>query len=303
MAKKYSLAAIVVCFLFLFSACSKDKKAAKPLYLNVSEILVETDYASQGTSNSLITTAWVVLNGDILGAFELPLTIPMIVKEGANNLKVYPGINLNGVSSTRAIYDGYSTIDTVIYYTESAGDADTTQLLAGTRTTKYNQFFDINIIENFDGSGLNLEKTSRSDTNAQKTSDSTEIFINWQKPSENNGKAGVLYTTVKDNIAEVTTTGSLQLPIGGVNVYLELNYKCTIPFTIGVISEMPNGQNIQEPTVVISPKSEWNKIYINLVSEISGNTGVSGYKIFFYAKNVSGMATGEVYLDNIKLVY
>lgn len=304
MAKKYasSIFAILAIAAISFS-CSKDREASRPVYLDIPELKLDTDYLTEGTSSSKLTTGWVQVNGDLVGAFEIPFTVPVILNQGKNDIKIYPGINLNGISSTRAIYVGFEDYSYSVDYTPSTGDADTISFDSIQRITSYNSFVTIDPVEYFDSPGINLEKSVRSDTNAQKVSDTSKVFINHQKPSEENGNAGALYTTNSKDVAELITIKSYQLPIGGANVYLEMNYKSNMPFTVGVVSLMQNGQHKQEPTVVINPKEDWNKIYINLVTEVSGNSNATGYKIFFYARHTTGSEVGAVYLDNLKLVY
>ncbi len=304
MAKKYSLAAFAAIILLSFISCSKDWEAQKPVYLSIPEIRLNTDYVSEGTSNSRITTVWIYANGDAVGVFELPCTVPAILNEGNNEITMYAGINLNGTSSSRAIYEGFEPLQFDLNYTPSGrAVADTIEIDSANRVTGYLSRITVNIIEDFDGAGLNFEKTGGSDTNLRKTGiNDPNNFLNLQNPAEDNGRAGILYTTTNNDLAEVASVKSLQLPVGGENVYLEMNYKCNIPFIVGVISDVP-GATIQQATAVVTPKSDWNKIYINLVTEVSSQPTALGYKIYFRADHQDGLDTGRVFLDNLKLVY
>ena len=304
MAKIYPLAtALAVVFCFLFTSCSKDWEAEKPVYLSIPEIDLTTDYISEGTSSNKITTVWIFVNGDPAGVFEMPCTVPVLLNEGNNRITLHPGINLNGITSTRAIYEGYESMNFDLTYSPSGkATADTILIEEANRTTTYLDRMTVRVFENFDGTGLNLEKTSRSDTNIRKISDSSEIFVNLQNPNEENGKAGVLYVNKSRDFAEIATTEEFQLPIGGANVYLEMNYKCNIPFIVGIIANNPGGI-VQQPTFAVAPKADWNKIYINLVTDISANNNANGYKIFFMAEHIEGVDTGKVFMDNLKLVY
>lgn len=304
MAKKYSVVAIAtLLFILLISyGCSKeDMKAQKPVYFSIPEMYVNTDYSLEGTSHQKITTVWILVNGKSIGAYELPATPPILLEEGENTIRFFEGINLNGVSASRVIYDGLASIDTTINYSPEEGPvADT--LTFNNLTTEYQDFRTITIVEDFDRQGLRLKKTNRSDTNIIKSSDPSEYFINPQDPGEDNGKCGVLYTSSKSDLAEVASTEAYDLPGGGSNVYLEINYRCNIPFTVGIITETSGGI-VQAPTVRVNPKTEWNKIYINLVTEVSSYPDNDGFKVYFAAEHEDGMETGFVFLDNIKIVY
>ncbi len=304
MARKYSLAAFAALFIILFISCSKDWEAQKPVYLSVPEILLSTDYVSEGTSSSKMTTVWIYANGDAVGVFELPCVVPAILKEGDNEITMYPGINLNGIAASRAIYEGFEGMEFTLNYSPSgSAEADTILIDSANRVTTYTDRVTVNLLEDFDGAGLNFEKTSKSDTNLRKTDlNNANNFVNPQNPSEPNGRAGILYTSKSNDLAEVVLVKSLQLPIGGANVYLEMNYKSNVPFIVGVFADV-SGTAVQQPTLYITPKDEWNKIYVNLVSEVSSQSSASGYKIYFRADHDDNLDTGKVFLDNLKLVY
>ncbi len=304
MARKYSLAAFAALFIILFISCSKDWEAQKPVYLSVPEILLSTDYVSEGTSSSKMTTVWIYANGDAVGVFELPCVVPAILKEGDNEITMYPGINLNGIAASRAIYEGFEGMKFTLNYSPSGSvEADTILIDSANRVTTYTDRVTVNLLEDFDGAGLNFEKTGKSDTNLRKTDlNNTNNFVNPQNPSEPNGRAGILYTSKSRDLAEVVLVKSLQLPIGGANVYLEMNYKSNVPFIVGVFADV-SGTAVQQPTLYITPKDEWNKIYVNLVSEVSSQSDASGYKIYFRADHDDNLDTGKVFLDNLKLVY
>ena len=304
MAKNYFLTALAVAFLFALTSCSKSWEVDKPVYISVPEIWLETDYLKEGTSNSKITTAWILANGEPIGAFELPCTVPALLKEGENQITIYAGINLNGVSSSRAIYEGFEIMRFSQNYTPSGSvNADTVVIDSINRVTRYLDRVTVNLIENFDGAGLNFEKTGISDTNLRKTeANDPNNFENLQEPGEDNGRAGILFTNKSQDLAEVVSVKSLQLPVGGSNVYLELNYKNNIPFIVGVIADIPGGTS-QMATAYVNARQDWNKIYINLVNEVSSVTNATGYKIYFRADHDDNIDTGRVFLDNVKLVY
>lgn len=305
MAKNYLKAAFAVLFLFtLFGCAKKSKEAKKPVYIAVPELFVETDYTTEGTSHQQITTVWFEVNGKSIGAFEMPATPPIILNDGTNTIRLYEGITMNGIDASRAIYDRLDYIEFDFDYTPSGKeDSDTIVLTKSQRTTNYASFSQIEILENFDNPGLSLEKTSSSDTNIIKSTNQAEWFTNPQNPSENNGRCGVLYTNSKDNYAEIATINQYELPSGNLNVYLEMNYRSNIPMIVGVIAETTTGTIEQKATLGINPKEDWNKIYVNLVTETSSYFEGTKYKIFIAAEHQSGLDTGYVYLDNLKLVY
>ena len=72
----------------IFNSCSKaDYEATVPAYISVPSITLTTDYATQGSASSKITDAWVFVNDDLVGVYELPATFP-VLKEGNQTVKV-----------------------------------------------------------------------------------------------------------------------------------------------------------------------------------------------------------------------
>ena len=301
MADRYPLPALIAAFIIVFSSCSSDKySASRPVYFAVPDFELETNYLAEGTSNSKITTVWIYQDNDLQGTYEIPFSVPVIVEEGkSHTYRIFPGINLNGISSSRAIYEFFNR---PIFDTALPENLDTFLLPLEYRRTNYTTSSSVTILENFDEAGLNLAPTSGSDTTIIKVSDPSLVFNNPQDPSEDNGKAGVLTTSTSLLKSEVATVSTYNLPTNGKNVYLELNYRCNQQFVVGVIANGLSGSS-QQPTVVVNPKEEWNKIYINLVTELSANNEADNFNIFLGTIHDSQNDTGWVYLDNLKLVY
>lgn len=303
MAQNYPLAAWVALLSALVISCSdQQEKADIPLYLDLPDLRLETDYENQGSAHSKMTTVWVTLNDENLGAYDLPATLPLLPRAGQNQLRLTPGINLNGISASRAIYETYEDLDLSFEFPENPQRADTLQPETAERTTRYRTFAQVRIVEDFDRAGSNLERSGSSDTNFVKVSGDGQTFTNPHHPDEDNGQAGLLITTPDKTFAEVSTVNTYNLPTAGQNVYVELTYRNNQPFLVGVIASVPTG-NVQQQTAVINPRQDWNKIYINLITELSSFTNASNFKLFIGASHDQHLDTGKVYLDNIKLVY
>ena len=83
-----------------------------PSYIHIQKIdLIST--ATYGSSSSKISDAWVYIDEQLIGCFELPATIP-ILSEGSHNIKIRPGIKVNGIGSNRSPYPFYNIIEQTI---------------------------------------------------------------------------------------------------------------------------------------------------------------------------------------------
>lgn len=285
-------------------ACKKDHEAPAPTYLELPSLELRTDFTSEGTASNAITTAWVFDGNEGLGVFELPVTIPAALEEGNHDFIIYPGVNLNGIQSVRAIYDAYQPI-MLSRVVETPGALDTMQFSLAERTTEYNPNYQINIVENFDQSGLNFQGTSRSDTTMVKAKDPDSVF-QYQPPyanePEGNGAAGLIGLSRDRPEGSFTSVSTYSLPRGLQNLYLELNYQTSVPLEVGLEAILPNGPQ-RAPSVEIFPKKEWNKLHLDLITEYQGFQNASGFKVFLRARLPEDQNSGRVFLDNIKLLY
>ena len=82
--------------------------------------------------------------------------------------------------------------------------------------------------------------------------------------------------------------------------YLELNYKCDNEFQVFLWGNLGSGTATVE-AITVTPKSEWNKIYVDLTTGIKTLNALE-YKIIFRATKNTGNSTGAIYLDNIKII-
>lgn len=296
MAKNLSLAFLV--FAALFVSCKKDDLIAiKPSYLSIPDLDLKTDYLEEGSAHSKITTVWIFANDKSVGVFDLPCTVP-ILEEGNTNIEVYAGVNMNGIDATRVLYSPYEKLE----YEVNLSALDTSFLVPSQiPELRYASTATLINVEDFDQTGQNLVKTLRSDTSFIRSNDPSEVFINPDEV-EDNGKAGKFTLVGDQTFFEAVSTDIYDLPKGSRSVFLELTYKNEIPITLGVYAQN-FGSSEQFQTIYLFESEDWNKIYINLVTEISSNPSATGFKIFVGGIKPASMDSANVYLDNIKIAY
>ena len=106
MYRKFTLYAFLVLAVFsvVFASCRKfEGSQTIPAYIHIESIVVDslTDYFTYGSTTSKITDAWVYVDDDPIGCFELPATFP-VLKHGPHKVTVYGGIMSNGIAAARA---------------------------------------------------------------------------------------------------------------------------------------------------------------------------------------------------------
>ena len=290
-------------YLILFSVIllhsCKNQEAKIPAYITVTDFKLQTNFSKEGSASSKITTIWVEANNEEIGVFELPVTFPLIA-DGNTDLVITPGINLNGAQSYRNIYEFYEPF-TRTYNISPEQELTISSANATGPVTEYVEDAEILILEDFEGAGTNFQKTLKSEADLLLTSDANEIFKE-AGLVEDNKKSGKVVMPNGNSLIEFESIQSYILPQYGSNVYLEVNYKCDVQVTFGVFVNEP-GQRIQAPVVTVLPSEEWNKIYINLVTEVSAYPSANNFQIFFGAVNSDANANKTIFIDNLKLVY
>jgi hypothetical protein len=87
----------------------------------------------------------------------------------------------------------------------------------------------------------------------------------------------------------------------GREAFIEINYKCNVPFQVG-LRTTKLGVDISQSVLTVNPKEEWNKLYISIGDDVS--TLLTGtYKVILYAKLPANQTSGFVLVDNIKVLY
>ncbi|MDA3944469.1 MAG: hypothetical protein PF694_13140 [Bacteroidetes bacterium] len=293
MPKYLPLKAVVALFLFLvLVSCNKfEGDQTVPAYIRIDTISVNTDYFSQGSNTHRITDAWVYVNDQLIGAFELPATIPVLAR-GRQKLEIRPGIKLNGIGGTRVPYPFYQPYIVTDYnFIEDS-------IRSILPVTSYYNTITFAWLEDFEGSSISLEKTSQSDTSIYQTSpiNNPEAYL-----SDFSSYSGIVNLTTEKNSFKLSSFNAFILPGLGSPVMLEVDYKCTQSFGVGMFAEI-SGTIVDIPLIVVNKSEKWNKIYINLGPNVSTYTSASNFKIYFES-SMTGEDDAQYYFDNIKLIY
>lgn len=267
----------------------KNDENLVPSYLKIDELSLTTNY-EQGTNSAKITDAWVYLDETLIGAFELPATVP-ILAEGKRNITIRPGIKINGISNTRAVYPFFSDIkrEVNLVKTEIAQFPE--------KQITYNANVTFPWMENFNSGAFTLDTTSKSKAGIHLTTDQSLIF-----PESGNTGSAIIRLTSDSAIFEVKTNENYEFPSNGGSVFLEMNYKINHPLVIGVFYKTQNFR-VQRPLLILNPSDEWNKVYVNLSVPKYDTPSATEFEIFFGAEKNENMDEAIFLLDNLKLVH
>ena len=264
--------------LLVFASCQKEDAVGIPAYIKIENI-----YLGENNSNSTITDAWVYINGQLQGVYELPAKFP-VLEEGNANIKVYAGIKNNGIASDRVIYPFYSS-DT------------TNKVLTINASTEI--YPTVNIKENIDGQFDDFDNgySFNSDTCFQVLSGGPY------------GKYGSLSLSDSDSIL-ITEINYQDFPLSFDNVpqqgsptYMELDYKNNTSFLVGMYINFPNSPTLEKGLLWINPKEDWNKIYIDLTQTVSEAIGAETFSIFIKMQRDTNLDENKLDFDNIRIIH
>jgi hypothetical protein len=220
-----------------------------------------------------------------VGAFETPCTVPVLY-EGSHVIRIYPGIKENGISETRIIYPFYNFYQTTIIL--KRGEITTLNPV-----TTYNTAADFAWIEDFETGWHTICKADGINSDSIMTISSIAF--------EGNG-SGVVTITAPSYFSESCST--FVLPKTRTDIFLEFNYKCNTAFNVGIIGYDASGNiGAQTISLTLNPSSNWNKIYVNLTSEVNEALTSVKFRIFFSMTKDENLSSSWFYLDNIKLIY
>jgi hypothetical protein len=293
MAKNYFLRFVLIISLpflgFMLSCNQLNPPETIPAYAHIDNIHLDT-ISGQGTNSANITDAWVYVDNNPVGVFQMPCTFPIVASSGTHQVMVFAGIMQDGVASMRAKYPFYNFYQANINLTHG----QTVKIKPNVWYTSWAKF---HWMEDFEGSGITLHN----DTVAKNHCD-TIMFQTSVGAFE--GKSGeVVLCGAKKFNYEGDSDTLMNLPKDGTTpVYLEFNYKSTASFWVGMYY---GSIGSQIPIVAVNPTSVWKKMYVNLQATIlqySTSTLPQPFYIYFSVTRDPSVDTVRFMLDNIKLV-
>ena len=295
MQKIYSIATL---FILILSGCKIiDQPETIPSFISINNIDLQINNSLEGTSSHAITDAWIYVDGNLEGVYELPAEKIPLHYNGEHEIKIYAGIKRNGISADRKKYDFF------IPYTQLI-DLTPDSIIQVNPVVEYEN--DLFIwIEDFEDPQPRFDKSSTSDTNIYiVTSPTSELF---------EGNAGAISMTSSNYFCEVRTD-ELEfnnLPTNlNIPAYMEMNYKCNHEFIVGILHKgVGVPAFINQPLITLLPTTDengtdqWNKTYLYLPDATNFYTSATEFDLYISILNNNSLDNLEIKLDNIKVIY
>ena len=265
-----------------------DKEEDIPgfIYINSADLSTK---AAQGANSSNIVDITAYANNEFLGTFELPATIPVLAS-GNVEFAFAPGIKNNGMVSDRRMYPFYQFLrKTITVIPDAIAPVEPDSNITFKYYNEGLNFY----IEDFEGTGYDLvEATSSSAILNQITSPPENV--------KNGYTLEVLLDSEHDHFEVRSNWGLTNLPKGN-SMYLEIDFKGSVPLEIGIIAASPVVKKIFALGLV--PQKDFTKVYIDLTEKISREVTTTHFEIYFEAQLPAGTESAELYIDNIKFIY
>lgn len=280
---------ISTCSIF-FSSCNLiNPDEPIPAYLKGNDIVVNTT-PFQGSSSHKIIDLYVFIDNQAAGCHPSGSTFPLLY-EGEHAFVFSAGISVNGIAAARGIYPFYKSYSTTL------------TLSPGKITEIYPVFeYTDNAIfkwsENFDNPGSGIGFISTTSAGADLVflpSGSPEIF-------EGNN-SGTIQLNNSFPGFDIESSLSFTLPKINKAIFLELNYKCTGQFEIGLTANYALSGTQRWYAITVNPKSTWNKLYVNLAPGTAENTNANDFKLYLKGSLSEGNSSAVYFFDNLKIIH
>jgi hypothetical protein len=280
--------------LLVISACVQNNP--DPSWLEVTEWTLESNAINVDNEGELthnFTDAWVFIDNKFIGVFEVPFKVPVLVS-GNSQITLYPTIRNNGISATKKIYPFAEPF--IIQ-----GDLVQNETLTINPVTRYKDNTTITLWDFEDPANDGIDETPESNATLFVSTDPMILG-----PNNGNGVGQVNFDATNNRWQATNSQDLIGIPQQSAEVYLEVEYYNTLQIITGVLAIEP-GTVTNNVNVQINAQDandiEWKKIYLDLKTIVSGSVNAQAFRMTYDALLPDSLASAQINLDNIKLVY
>ena len=292
----------------LFFSCKKFSGSQEiPAYLKIEPWTFTTNYDVEGAATHAITDAWLYVDGSFQGCYEMKThddgvyaMIPVLEK-GEKTIHLYPGVKLNGISSTRIQYPFYQPYKFKHNFVEGeiGNVAPSTKYYSVDSTSMH-----FKLIEDFENvNNILIDSTASSQTKVRQISHRTNPNA-WLDPVDtlNHYRSGWLHLGDSITKFDIASGELYDLPAVGNYVLMEVDYKCSAEVLVGMYIMSAQNGLMDKELIYLKPTNTWKKAYINFSPTVTENFNAT-YLKFYLRGAVEQGGTADYYFDNIKLIY
>lgn len=273
---------LIILSSLIVSCALTDTFDEVPMFISIEKADLETT-ALQGNNSSKIQDVWVFADGASIGVFELPATIPILSPDEEVKIDILAGIRNNGLALSPKQYPFMQTLTYNL-------DFEPEKVVPLEPVFSYYPTTNFALLENFEA-----ELQFNLDLDDDPTS---TIYRSEETPF---GQfCGKIDVTEANTLFRQTTSAIYSVSdFGNSEVYLEIDYKCEVPFIVGYIGDNGASQ-VFDFFIVLNTTDDWNKLYLDLSSQLNGGR-YDRYQILI--AGVPQTEEGSIWVDNIKLLH
>ena len=287
---QFFLLNFIFLLLVVLSSCEKfSGDQTIPAYLSIDSIALQIDDPGlQGSASHNITDAWVFIDDQTVGAYQLPARFP-VLQRGKHKLTVLAGVKKDGIGATRITYPFFSEITSSIDLVP-----DSTVKFKLLKAT-YESTAKFTWKEDFEGASISMDSTHQSSAKLELTSASSSLTFE-------GAHSGMIVLDTAHKFFEVVTHNMFPVPVY-VPIYLEMNFNSDIVFNVGVFIYGTGSIIYQNPILTLNPtNNKWKKIYIDLSTALNSYPGAQTYTVYLANFANQDIKTARVLLDNFKVI-
>ncbi len=298
----FHLVLILVVTVFLSSCNTFAPPVTVPAYGHIDSIPFTSTYSAttstpaQGTASSNIQYAWVYLDDNPVGAFQMPCTFPIVASNGNHNILIYSGIAVPGLTSNAA-----ASINPFYQYYSVSVNLQQGSTINFHPSSTYYTWVKFPYMEDFDQENSNATPNHLSEYTGSLGPSDTQMVVT-HDPSlvfqgQGSGMA-IVQPTANHNYFMAVTDTLWSLPNSSIPVFMEFNYRCTTSISVGVFDG--DLTNESSPIAIFYPTTTWKKMYVALNSTIA-TFSIKPLRVYFAMTGTSPVAD-TLLLDNIKIL-
>ncbi len=279
----------------LLSACNIiNPEEDVPAFVYVDSFNFSTNPFEQGSASENITDVYFYVGAELLGAFELPATVPVLAT-GEQDIIVIPGIKENGIKALPGVYPFYTQYQEVVNL--EPGRVDT---IRPKTFYQSNLKFRFSPEESFESNNNIFQNDLDGNDQTKIISSTTDVF--------EGVASGRIHLDETNNSIEVASFLISDYPESVFTAFLEMDYKAGVEMIVGIIGYNAGGERIYNSFERgVNQNSDWTKIYFNFSDDIqfmsASTSGVVAYQLCFHARLRSDQTEADILLDNIKWLH
>tara|TARA_B100000927_G_scaffold36238_1_gene26037 strand:+ start:539 stop:1372 length:834 start_codon:yes stop_codon:yes gene_type:complete len=273
-----------------------DKQENAPSFIYIHKFNLNISNSDQGSESEKITDAWVYINDNLEGVYELPAKVPLHY-DGIKDLKLYPGIKRNGISADRKKYPFYTVYNIAI-------DLIPDSIINIFPETFYEDNLYIKV-EDFEDPNHFFNSVSTSQVDILTLDDQDNETFEGNSGAIDMNSNHYFFEARTDELDFNSFPKNLNIP-----AYIEMNYANNYPFEIGILHKDASIPAYQKqalitlvPTFEFNQDIRWNKTYLYISDATNFFTVATEFDLYISVLNENELDDIKVRLDNFKVIF